>query len=244
MKAPISTLTAPLLLNSERQHYKRINRVQFIATELNSALSNFVRTSSTPAHHMETEIEAKFLDIDPEEMRERLRNLGAELIHPEVLMKRKVFDHPTNKQGDWLRVRDEGGKITMSYKKVIDRTVHGTKEINIEVSHFDNACAILAAAQLRLGSYQETRREKWILDGAEVTLDTWPWIPTFVEIEASSETQLRSVAKKLALDWDKALYGSVEPAYQKYYDVTEAEINGWKEIVFSPVPDWLLKRKR
>ena len=123
---------------------------------------------------MQTEIEAKFLDIDPEAMRKQLRELGATLMHPEVLMKRKVFDHPTNKQGDWLRVRDEGDKITMSYKKVIDRTVHGTKEISIEVSSFDDAAAILAAAQLRPASYQETRREKWMLDGVEVTIDTWP----------------------------------------------------------------------
>jgi adenylate cyclase class 2 len=193
---------------------------------------------------MQTEIEAKFLDIDPKAMREILANLRAVLIHPEVLMKRKVFDHPTNKQGDWFRVRDEGNKITMSYKKIVDRTVYGTKEINIEVSDFDNACDILAAAQLVLRSYQETRRERWFLDDVEVTIDTWPWIPTFVELESSSEESLKLVAKKLGLEWSKALYGSVEPAYQAYYDVTEKEIDSWPEITFSPVPDWLLKRKK
>ncbi len=192
---------------------------------------------------MKTEIEAKFLDANPQAMRKKLNELGAQLIHPEVLMKRKVFEHPTNKQSDWLRVRDEGDKITMSYKKVVDRTLHGTKEISIEVSNFDDACGILAAAQLRLVSYQETRREKWILDDVEVTIDTWPWIPTFVEIEAPSEDELKSVVGKLELDLDQALYGSVEPAYQKYYDVTEKEIDNWPEIVFSPVPDWLMKRK-
>ena len=193
---------------------------------------------------METEIEAKFLDINPEGFRMKLRELGAKLVHPEILMKRKVFDHPTNKQGDWFRVRDEGDKITMSYKKIIDRTVHGTKEIVVEVSDFENASAILAAAQLRSASYQETRREAWRLDDVDVTIDTWPWIPTFVEIESDSEEKLQLVAKKLVLDWAQALYGSVEPAYQKYYDVTDAEINNWSEIVFCPVPDWLLKRKK
>ncbi len=193
---------------------------------------------------METEIEAKFLDVDPEEIRRQLRDLDAVLVHPEVLMKRKVFDHPTNKQSDWLRVRDEGDRVTMSYKKVIDRTVHGTKEITIEVSDFDNACAILAAAQLRSAAYQETRRETWRLDDVEIMIDTWPWIPTFVEIEAPSEETLKSAAKKLGLEWGGALFGSVEPAYQRYYDVTEKEIDSWPEIVFSPVPDWLLVRKK
>jgi adenylate cyclase class 2 len=193
---------------------------------------------------METEIEAKFLDIDPRKIRGSLKSLGATLVHPEMLMKRKVFDHPTNKQGDWFRVRDEGDKVTMSYKKVTDRTVHGTKEISIEVSDFNDACAILVAAQLTLKAYQETRREKWMLDDVEVTIDTWPWIPTFVEFEGSSEELLKSVAAKLGFDWTQALYGSVEPAYQKYYDVTEKEIDGWPEIVFSAVPNWLEKRKK
>jgi adenylate cyclase class 2 len=193
---------------------------------------------------METEIEVKFLDIDPAALRAKLKALGATLVHPEVLMKRKVFDHPTNKQNDWLRVRDEGDKITMSYKKVIDRTVHGTKEISIEVSDFDDACAILVAAQLTTKAYQETRREKWMLDDAEVTIDTWPWIPTFVEIEAPSEEKLKAAAEKLGLRWGDALYGSVEPAYQKYYDVTEKEIDSWPEILFSSIPDWLLRRKK
>ncbi len=193
---------------------------------------------------MQTEIEAKFLDVDPQVVRGALRDLGATLVHPEVLMCRKVFDHPTNKQSDWLRVRDEGDKITMSYKKVVDWTLHGTKEISIEVSNFDDACAILTAAQLAERSYQETRREKWVLDGVDVTIDTWPWIPTFVEVEGLSEEAVKSVVGKLGFDWTQALYGSVEPAYQKYYDVTQKEIDGWPEIVFCPVPDWLEKRKR
>jgi adenylate cyclase class 2 len=193
---------------------------------------------------LETEIEAKFLDIDPEAMRKRLRDLGAILVQPEVLMKRKVFDHPTNKQQDWFRVRDEGNKITMSYKRLVDWTLHGTKEVTIEVSHFDDACAILEAAQLEFKAYQETKRETWKLDEVEIMIDTWPWIPTYIEIEAPSEEHLKIMAKKLDLPWKDALHGSADGAYQKYYDVTLDEINNWPEVMFGPVPDWLLKRKR
>lgn len=193
---------------------------------------------------METEIEAKFLDIDPEEFRKKLASLKAELIHPETPMERKVYEHPTNKQNDWVRIRNEGSKVTMSYKKLVDRSVNGTKEITVDVSDFDNACKILEAAQLKPVSYQETRREKWILDGAEVTIDTWPWIPTFLEIEAPSEEKLRAASQKLGLDWSRALHGSVETAYQKYYDVTEEEVDDWSSITFVPVPDWLLKKKK
>jgi hypothetical protein len=73
---------------------------------------------------------------------------------------------------------------------------------------------------------------------------SWRWIPSFVEIEASSEEEVFKTADMLGLDSEDALHGSVEIAYQALYDVTEEEVNGWKEIRFTAVPDWLLKTKK
>ena len=196
---------------------------------------------------METELEAKFLDIDPESLRKSLKEIGAKLAHPERLMKRKVFDFPDErleKEGGWIRVRDEGDKITLSYKRLVDRTLHGTKEITVEVSDFEKTCNILIAAGLQADAYQETKREKWELEGSEITIDTWPWIPTFVEIEAPTEDKLKEVASKIDLDWSKAMHGSVETAYQKYFDVTEEEVDNWESITFTPVPEWLEVKRR
>lgn len=93
-------------------------------------------------------------------------------------------------------------------------------------------------------SFQETKRESWLFDSAEIEIDTWPWIPSFVEIEAKSEDKLRSVAHQLNLDMDLALHGSVETANQDEYDVSEEEIDNWKEIKFTPVPEWLSARAK
>ena len=196
---------------------------------------------------METELEAKFLDIDPDSLRKSLKENGAKLAHPERLMKRKAFDFPDErleKEGGWIRVRDEGDKITLSYKRLVDRTLHGTKEITVEVSDFEKTCNILIAAGLQADAYQETKREKWELEGSEITIDTWPWIPTFVEIEAPTEDKLKEVASKIDLDWSKAMHGSVETAYQKYFDVTEEEVDNWESITFAPVPEWLEVKRR
>ena len=196
---------------------------------------------------METELEAKFLDIDPDSLRKSLKESGAKLAHPERLMKRKAFDFPDErleKEGGWIRVRDEGDKITLSYKRLVDRTLHGTKEITVEVSDFEKTCNILIAAGLQADAYQETKREKWELEGSEITIDTWPWIPTFVEIEAGSEDKLKEVVKKIGLDWKNAMHGSVETAYQKYFDVTEQEVDSWENITFTPVPEWLEVKRR
>lgn len=193
---------------------------------------------------METEIEAKFLDIDKENVRKKLEEVGAKLIHPERLMRRKVFEHPTEKQNDWIRVRDEGDKITLSYKRLIDRTLHGTKEISVDVSDFDKTCGILENAKLKFVAYQETKREKWQLGNTEITIDTWPWVPPFIEIEAPTENEVKGVTQKLGFDWKNAEHGSVETVYIKHFDVTEEEIDDWQEITFIPTPGWLDKKRR
>ncbi len=126
-----------------------------------------------------------------------------------------------------------------------DRSLHGTKEVTVVVDNFEKCCEWCEVIGLVSKSYQETRREKWIIDRSEITLDTWPWIPTFVEIESPNEEMLRSLTKQLGFNWSDGLHGSVETAYQKYFDVTEDEIDGWKLITFTPTPDWLdTKRKK
>lgn len=196
---------------------------------------------------METEIEAKFTDINSEELRKKLQEIGAVLEHPERLMRRKVFDHPDARlysEGAWVRVRDEGDKVTFSFKKLLDRSFQGTKEITVTVDNFDETCNILQAIGLQPKSYQETKRETWTYEGCEITIDSWPWIPELVEIEGSSEEKIKNVSQQLGFDWKDALHGSVETAYQKHYDVSEQEIDYWSEILFIPVPDWLeIKRK-
>ena len=193
---------------------------------------------------MDTEIEAKFTDISPDNLRLKLKELGAELVYPERQMRRKVYEHPTTKENDWFRVRDEGDKITMSYKKLNDRTLHGTQEISYTVPDFDQACRFLEAAHLKFVSYQETKRELWKLGDAEITIDTWPWIPTFTELEAKSEETIREIVTKLGLDWNLAIYGSVENVYTKHYNVTEEEVCDWEEITFIPAPEWLISKRK
>lgn len=198
---------------------------------------------------MKTEIEAKFLNIDSQKIRIKLKEIGAVMQYPERLMKRKVFDYPDArlyKEDAWVRVRDEGdGKITLSYKKLIDRTLHGTKEITLDVSDFKTTCNFLQACGFESKSYQETKREKWRLGNSEITIDTWPWIPTFIEIESETQEEIQKVSNLLDFDWSKALHGSVETAYQDVFDVTEDDVDSWKEITFISEPEWLeIKRKK
>jgi adenylate cyclase class 2 len=196
---------------------------------------------------MQTEIEAKWLNADIAEMRKRLTSAGATLITPERLMVRSVFDYTDKrleKIGGWIRVRNEGDKITLSYKQLNDRTLHGTKEVTVIVDEFENTCIFLKSIGLEQNSFQETKRESWKLGNTEIELDTWPWIPSFIEIEAKNENTLREVADFLDLDYTLAIHGSVETAYQAVYDVSEEEIDNWPEIRFIETPEWLESKRK
>jgi adenylate cyclase class 2 len=197
---------------------------------------------------METEMEAKFPNIDSDTLRLKLVQLGAEREYPETLMRRKNFDYPDGRldkeRRGWIRVRDEGNKVTLSYKQLNDRTLHGTKEVSVDVSDFDKTCDFLISIGLEMKNYQETKREKWNYKNVEVTIDTWPWVPSFVELEGPSEEMLKGVASDLGFDWTTAMHGSVETIYQMQYDFSEAEIDGWETITFIPEPGWLLARKK
>lgn len=196
---------------------------------------------------MQTEIEAKFLNVDHNELRQKLRRAGAKCVQPMRLMRRRNFDHPDGrleKIGGWVRVRDEGDKITLSYKQLNNRSLHGTMEVNLIIDDFESACHFLESIGLVQKSYQETRRESWEYNESLIELDEWPWIKPFVELECPTEDKIKTAAKQLGLEWSLALHGSVENAYQAEYDLTEAEIDSWPEIKFGPVPKWLEPKRR
>lgn len=196
-------------------------------------------TKSQP--EIQPEIEATFINIDKDQLRAQLKGLGAKLLQPETLMRRTIFDID---EYSFVRVRDEGNRITMSYKHLDSLSLSGMKEICLEVNNYDEAVAFVKACGLNPKAVQETLREEWELDGVELDLDTWPWLSPYVEVEGPSEAAVKSVATKLGFDMADAIYGSVDEVYKIYYDVTRHDINYCPEIKFTDIPAWLAAKCR
>lgn len=196
---------------------------------------------------MKSEIEAKFLDIDLEETRRKLIELGGVCEQPMRLMRRVTIDNEFMHTGkdSFLRVRDEGHRATMTYKRFDSQSVDSTKEIEVEVSDYEATVAILEQAGLDSRSTQESRRENWQLGDVEIMLDEWPWIKPYIEIEGESEAELCDTAEKLGFDWDDAVFGDVMAAYRaEYPHLTLKDTVAHVPIVKfgDPLPD-LLKTK-
>lgn len=168
---------------------------------------------------MKAEIEAKFLDVPFDGIRAKLKELGAVCEQPMRLMRRVAIENDFMRTGkdSFLRVRDEGHQVTMTYKQFDNLSVSGAKEIEVEVSSFEGTIAILEQAGLPAHTFQETRRENWRLGEVEIMLDEWPWLKPYIEIEAPSEEVLRDIATKLGFDWSNAVFGDVMVAYRAEY---------------------------
>lgn len=167
---------------------------------------------------MKNEIEAKFVNVDIDEMRHKLSNLDAKLIHSMRDMKRVTIDTPDmKKKNAFVRVRDEGNKTTLTYKQFDALSLDGVKEVEVIVDDFDTTIALLAELGLPYGSLQESRRETWNLDDVEIVIDEWPWLNPYIEIEGPSEASVRDVATRLEFSWNDAVFGDVMAAYRMQY---------------------------
>ncbi|MFA6295833.1 MAG: CYTH domain-containing protein [Patescibacteria group bacterium] len=176
---------------------------------------------------MQIEYEATFLKVNKDSVRKQLKKSGAKLIRPEFLQKRIVFNFPKGNEikGGWVRVRDEGNKTTMSIKIVDGSKIEDQKEVCLQIDNFKNAEQFLKTLGCKQKSFQESTRELWMLDNVEITIDEWPFLEPFVEIEGESEKVVKQVSKKLGFNYKKAFFGAVGTLYSQKYKLPEDTVN-------------------
>ncbi|PIP23698.1 MAG: hypothetical protein COX90_00045 [Candidatus Nealsonbacteria bacterium CG_4_10_14_0_2_um_filter_38_17] len=183
------------------------------------------------------EIEVKFLNINPKLTEKKLEGIGARKLF-EKLYKRKVFDYPDlrlNEVGAWLRLRDEGDKINLTFKKRLGiKTDDGKtsddsmEEIEVEVSNFEKTAEILNKIGLKEKFYEENRRIRYQLDDIEFDIDFWPGLEPYLEIEAPSWKKIDKAIKMLNLNpEDKKIFST----YQ-IYQLKGIDENDYREITF------------
>ena len=175
---------------------------------------------------MSTEYEAKFLNIDVDSIKRKLRENGAKQVHGPVKFYRVIFDR-CKKTGDkpgFVRIRKEANKITMTTKIFNNKKFPEEREVTINES-FEKGCEFLRAIGIEEKSYQETIREKWSHQLVhEITFDIVPGLPIYMEIDCTSEANLNKLVALLDLDKTNMKYGSFDKTYTEYYDIPSDNI--------------------
>ncbi len=174
------------------------------------------------------EIEIKFLEVDVVFLEQKLHEIGAEKVG-DFFYKRILFDFPDyrlDKTGQYIRLRDEGDKTTLTHKKQKNFISHEvtTKDVvilenEIIVSDFENTRKMLNDIGMIEDQYQENRRTRYVFDGVEIDIDSWPKIPTYLEIEGKTQEKVNEVATLLGFDLNDAVRYSAGAIYDRHYGI-------------------------
>lgn len=167
---------------------------------------------------MKTEYEVRILEIDTKEVIQKLQKMGATKIQDSV-QKRYVYDFNPAQKGKWIRLRSNGKKSTLTIKEIVNSNIDGTKELEVEVSDFEETNMILNKLGYKHRNYQENHRIQYMFGDIEIDIDSWPLIPTYLEIEANSEEEVLNFVNKLGMETKKVVTLDVEAIYREIYGV-------------------------
>lgn len=172
---------------------------------------------------MNTEYEIRVLEVDVEKLTQKLEALGAEKVG-DWMQKRYVYDFTPKRENQWIRLRTNGKKTTLTYKNVEKNTVDGTKELEIVVEDFEKTNEMLEVLGYKNKGYQENKRVRYILGGVEIDFDTWPRIPTYMKIEGKNEEEVAKTLELLEIPKDKITALNCEDIYKQIYNINIDEI--------------------
>lgn len=172
---------------------------------------------------MHTEYEVRVLEIDKDKLIKKLENLGAKKI-ADFDYKRRIFNFNPVTDKKWIRLRTDGNKTSLTIKELKSLEIDGTKEMEIEVSDFEETNNILNELGYYSHTYQENKRTRYVLNDVELDIDTWPYIPTYLEIEGKDEQAVRDMIKLLEVDESKVTSIDVQGVFRTFYNIEISNI--------------------
>ncbi|MCA9496254.1 MAG: class IV adenylate cyclase [Nanoarchaeota archaeon] len=159
------------------------------------------------------EIELKFLNINVEEIKTKIENLGAVLKYNSQTESypflAKGF-HSSDSNMKYLRIRKINEDIQITYKdpaKKSDMTIR--EEIEIKVDNYENAILLLEKLGFEKGKVFRKHRMHYDLGDIHFELDTLENIPTYLEIETKTELEMKNICSKLGLDISNGKKGTI-----------------------------------
>ena len=177
---------------------------------------------------MESEYEITVFDIDVSEIEKKLESIGA-IKQGEYFQKRNLYNFHEEYRGRFIRLRTNGEKTTLTIKdKSAKKEIGSVKELEIEVSSFEKTNEILELLGYEHSTYQENKRIIYKLGHIEFDIDTWPMIPTYLEIEGKNKEDVEKMIKILDIDEEKLSLDKVSEIYKKY----GIDIHQYKELKF------------
>ena len=165
------------------------------------------------------EVEVKILDIDVNEIRKKLLNLGAKKILDShlnfVLM--DTADHDFKKKRQLLIVRKSDQKTTLCFKDKVEKgKVRTSKEYEVVVDDYEATIKLLLSLGYVIRETREKHRESYQLDKALYEFDSIPGMPTYLEVESDNEKDVKKAVEKIGFKMEDTVTLNAEEVLQKY----------------------------
>ncbi len=179
---------------------------------------------------MPIEYEGKLLQY-PSNLKNIIKDNGGVQEYPETLFTRVMFDNSDlRSKRSWIRLRtEENDRITLTLKRVSSNSIEGVKEWEVEVDSFSSAKELVEEMGFNSRNFQESKRERWSLDGVTIDFDEWPNFPPFVEIEGNSREDVERVMKKLKIPFDTLNFDNIDILYKNIgvdiYDIDQLKFD-------------------
>jgi len=174
---------------------------------------------------MNTEFEIKVLDINTDHVQTALQKAGFE-DRGTVQFRRYVYD--LDNKDAWIRLRTDGHKTTLTYKLFISDSIDGVKELEITVDDFEKTNELLNILGYKPRVYQENSRHLFVKDNSEVSIDAWPHIPPYLEIESKDKDSVKVMLQELELQDSRTTSETTAKVYQLY----GLDIDSYNELKF------------
>jgi hypothetical protein len=141
------------------------------------------------------------------------------------MLRRSVFHLCNSKIKGYARVRDDGFGVSMTSKTYANEKFPEENEVQIK-DDYETGVKFMLSLGLEIKAEQESYREKWTHDLAhEITFDTLPGLPTWMEVDCTSEENLNKLVELLQLDKSKMRFGAFDLTYNEYYGIERDVIN-------------------
>lgn len=181
------------------------------------------------------EIEVRFLEIDEQALKRKLLNLGAE-DKGEDKITGDIFYHKDKKFDNghrrFTRIRKTKKEKIFTYKHQFKDAAEGTDEIEFVISDAEAMAKFLEVMGWQYSRRQQKKRHKFLYNSVFFDIDTWPNIPTYVELEGPSEKALREVAEKTGLDWSKV---DMRPPWKIFDEEYGVKVHNLRYFTFDKI---------
>ena len=169
----------------------------------------------------EQEIECRFLEIDKNALVKKLIELGAHDEGEKMLEETIIYDPELKWQtsNKLIRLRKIGDKVKLTYKEHRKQAVDGAHEIEFGIDDMQKAEGLFESIGFKPFRHQQKRRHTLQLHGVTFDIDTWPKIPTYVELEGKTEGDLKKAAEAVGYDWKNVVFTDAAGIIEGKYNI-------------------------